>query len=111
MGKVKGLALLAVTGLSACGTLRERGEQVRVTASASVVADCAQKGSVALGSAPTAGYGDNGLLELRKQAIERGGNVLLVRSYAAPDGGTAYFCDPLPPADDPRIKPPGNPGG
>ena len=109
MPRVQQLALLAVVGLAACGTLRERGEQVRVTASASVVADCVQKGGVALGSAPTAGYGDNGLLELRKQAVERGGNVLLVRSYAAPDGGTAYHCDPLPPADDPRIKPLGRP--
>ena len=109
MGKLQQLALLAAAGLSACGSLRERGEQVRVTASASVVAECLQKGSVALGSAPTAGSGDNGLLELRKQAVERGGNVLLVRSYAAPDGGTAYHCDPLPPADDPRIKPLGRP--
>jgi hypothetical protein len=82
---------VAVTfGLAACGTLKERAEAVQITATASEVSACEKTGPVLLGTFDS--EFDQRQRDLRFETARKGGNVLLVDSYATATTGTAYFC-------------------
>lgn len=77
--------------LSGCKTLLRQSEQVVITASAAEVSDCTRVGPVILGTVDS--EFDLRQRELRMQTVRRGGNVLLVNSFASATDGMAYACD------------------
>lgn len=91
LGAVIALGLLA-TG---CGTLKARAEAVQITASDTEVAKCESVGPVALGSFDS--EFDQRQRDLKFETARKGGNVLLVDSYALATGGRAYRCDSIDP--------------
>lgn len=79
-----------VLGLSACGTLKSRAEAVQITASPSEVASCEQLGVIALGTFDS--EFDQRQRDLKFETARKGGNVLLVSSFAMATTGQAYQC-------------------
>ncbi len=77
-------------GLAACGTLKERAEAVQITATASEIASCEALGPVLLGTYDS--EFDQRQRDLKFETARKGGNVLLVDSYAMATTGTAYRC-------------------
>lgn len=82
---------LALSPLAGCGTLKQRAEAVQITATRTEVADCRNVGPVLLGTFDT--EFDQRQRDLRFETARKGGNVLLVESFATSTTGTAYVCD------------------
>lgn len=82
---------LALSTLAGCGTLKQRAEAVQITASRSEVAGCRNVGPVVLGTFDS--EFDQRQRDLRFETARKGGNVLLVDSFATSTAGTAYACD------------------
>ena len=88
---VNRLAMLGVgVMLMSCSNLNQRAEAVRITAADADVAGCTRIGPVLLGSYDTEFSARQ--LALKAETVRRGGNVLLVTSYALATGGTAFNC-------------------
>ena len=83
------LAFAALT-VGGCGTLRQQADIVQITASDDAVAACDRKGPVVLGTFDS--EFDQRQRDLRFETARKGGNVLLVDSFATATGGTAYRC-------------------
>lgn len=84
------LLLISLLLLGACGTLSSRAEAVAITASRAEVENCERLGPVVLGTFES--EFDSRQRELRMETARKGGNVLLVDSFAKATGGTAYTC-------------------
>lgn len=80
---------------SGCGTLRERADAVQITASDTEVASCDRVGPVMLGTFDS--EFDLRQRDLKFETARKGGNVLLVDSFATATGGTAYQCAAIDP--------------
>ena len=90
---------LAVTALSACVSVSEKGKQVRVTSNPDAVKGCAFLGNVKAtsgwgGSAGTGLAGSNTEKTLQNKTADMGGNVLFVVSSGIHASGEAYRCPP-----------------
>lgn len=85
------LGVATLLALSACGTLKEKAEAVQITATASEVARCEKAGPVLLGTIDS--EFDQRQRDLKFETARKGGNVLLVDSYATATTGTAYVCE------------------
>lgn len=83
--------VLAFSTLAGCGTLKQRAEAVQITASRTEVEDCRNVGPVLLGTFDS--EFDQRQRDLRFETARKGGNVLLVDSFATSTTGTAYVCD------------------
>ncbi len=84
--------LFVTIGLASCGMFREKREAVVVTAIPKDVERCKNVGFVSTDSPEL--DKDDGLNQLRGNAVVRGGNAVLVMSYANSTNGTAYACNP-----------------
>ncbi len=90
------VAVLALTALGAgCGTLKTRAEAVQITASDTEVSKCQRVGPVLLGSFDS--EFEQRQRDLKFETARKGGNVLLVDSYALATTGTAYQCASIDP--------------
>lgn len=79
-------------GLAACGSIRPQVDAAVVTAVPKDVERCTPLGLVLTHSEETTPT--TGLDQLRAQAVQKGGNTVLVNSYALSTTGRAYACDP-----------------
>jgi hypothetical protein len=86
-----GAAGVLALGCTACGTLTQRAEAVRLTASPQEVAGCELIGPVNVGTYDA--EFDQRQRDLRYETARAGGNVLKVHSFALATGGQAYRCD------------------
>ena len=90
---LSGLGAFAALLLCACaGPLFKQAQSVIVTAVPRKVADCRIVGPVQ-DDHPGDGIDDR-MLALKEDAVRRGGNTVLIRSFAASRDGTAYVCQP-----------------
>jgi hypothetical protein len=89
------ITLAACLGVNACGTLKARAEAVQITASDTEVAKCQRVGPVLLGTFDN--EFDQRTRDLKFETARKGGNVLLVDSFATATTGTAYVCDSIDP--------------
>lgn len=90
---IRSIALLALAaGLAACGSIRPQVEATVVTAVPKDVKRCTALGPVMTHSTETTRT--TGLNQLREQAVQQGGNTVLVSSYAQSTTGRAFACDP-----------------
>ena len=88
---------LAVTALSSCVSLSEKGTHVRVTGNPDAVKGCEFLGNVKAtwgwgGGAGTGLAGSNTEKTLQNKAADLGGNVLFVVSSGIHASGEAYRC-------------------
>ena len=84
------LFFVVAAGVAGCGTLKSRAEAVLITVSDREVATCEPMGPVLLGTFDS--EFDQRQRDLRFETARKGGNVLLVNSYALATTGTAYHC-------------------
>ena len=88
--------------VSACASIRPQINSTVVTAVPKDVERCRRVGFVAIDSPE--GHWNDGLDQLRADAVHQGGNTVLVTSYATSTSGTAYLCEP--PLTPPDQRPP-----